>query len=123
MDYQKRNPLTDSEKEFYVNLLQLCPPGMAVFTKIKLAELVKSTAETGSDKYYNDVKKILSFTLDFAVYDLNENYTVAVFDYQEDEGFKEDRKSFLTGVFNSIDIKYFCLDRVADLYLIEFLKV
>nr|WP_241391983.1 DUF2726 domain-containing protein [Serratia entomophila]ULG10681.1 hypothetical protein 176p2_00018 [Serratia entomophila]ULG10734.1 hypothetical protein 176p2_00071 [Serratia entomophila] len=120
MDYQQRNPLTTSEKEFYANLVQLCPPGVVVLSKVKLAELVKPTAESGNDKFFDDIKKILSFTLDFAVYDLNNNYTVAVFDYQENGVFKEERTLFLTGIFRSIDVKYFCLERVAELYLIDF---
>ncbi|WP_455872441.1 DUF2726 domain-containing protein [Serratia proteamaculans] len=122
MDYQQRTPLTIQEKEFYANLVQLCPPGVVVLSKVKLAELVKPTAESGSDKFYDDIKKILSVTLDFAVYDLNNNYTVAVFDYQENGVFKEDRKSFLTQVFNDSSIKYFSVERVAELYLIEIFK-
>ncbi|MBV6695285.1 DUF2726 domain-containing protein [Serratia quinivorans] len=122
MDYQQRNPLTTSEKEFYANLVQLCPPGVVVLSKVKLAELVKPTAESGSDVFYEHIKKILSFTLDFVAYDLNDNYTVAVFDYQEDGFFKEERKSFLTKVFNQSSIRYFCISRVAELYLIDFFK-
>ncbi|CAI1196542.1 TPA: DUF2726 domain-containing protein [Yersinia enterocolitica] len=122
MDYQQRNPLTIQEKEFYANLVQLCPPGVVVLSKIKLAELVKPTAESGSDKFYNDIKKILSVTLDFVVYDLNNNYTVAVFDYQGNGIFKEERKSFLSEVFKQSSIEYFCISRVAELYLIDFFK-
>jgi hypothetical protein len=122
MDYQQRIPLTDYEKEFYANLVQLCPPGVIVLSKVKLAELVKSTAESGSDKFYDDIKKILSVTLDFAVYDLNNNYTVAVFDYQENGIFKEDRKSFLSDVLNQSSINYYCISRISKLYLINFFK-
>ncbi|HIF6613829.1 TPA: DUF2726 domain-containing protein [Serratia marcescens] len=123
MDYQQRNPLTDAEKEFYVNLVQLCPPGMVVFSKIKLAEIVKPTAESGTDKFYDDVKKILSYTLDFVVYDLNRNYSVAVFDYQETSEIKQDRKLFLTDVFNHLKIRFYSINRLADLYLTDFLEV
>lgn len=122
MDYQQRNPLTTLEKEFYANLVQLCPPGIVVLSKVKLAELVKPTAEPGSDKFYDDIKKILSFTLDFAAYDLNSNYTVAVFDYQENGVFKEDRKSFLSDVLNQSSINYFCISKISELYLINFFK-
>lgn len=122
MDYQQRNPLTDAEKEFYVNLVQLCPPGTVVFSKIKLAEVVKPTAESGTDKFYDDVKKILSHTLDFAVYDLNRNYTVAVIDFQENGFFKEDRVSFLTTLFDSVRIKYFALKNISDAYKIDFME-
>ncbi|MBJ2083114.1 DUF2726 domain-containing protein [Serratia ureilytica] len=123
MDYQQRNPLTDAEKEFYVNLVQLCPPGMVVFSKIKLAEIVKPTAESGTDKFYDDVKKILSYTLDFVVYDLNRNYSVAVFDYQETSEIKQARKLFLTDVFNHLKIRFYSINRLADLYLTDFLEV
>ncbi|MBH2581090.1 DUF2726 domain-containing protein [Serratia marcescens] len=123
MDYQQRNPLTDAEKEFYVNLVQLCPPGTVVFSKIKLAEVVKPTAESGTDKFYDDVKKILSYTLDFVVYDLNRNYSVAVFDYQETSEIKQDRKIFLTDIFNHLKIRFYSINRLADLYLTEFLEV
>ena len=120
MDYQQRNPLTDAEKEFYVNLVQLCPPGTVVFSKIKLAEVVKPTAESGTDKFYDDVKKILSYTLDFVVYDLNRNYSVAIFVYQENRKINEDRKHFLSEVFNQLEIKFYCINRLADLYLTDF---
>ncbi|HBL6732160.1 TPA: DUF2726 domain-containing protein [Serratia liquefaciens] len=122
MDYQQRNPLTASEKEFYVNLVQLCPLGVVVLSKVKLAEIVKPTAESGSDAFYEHIKKILSFTLDFVVYDLNNNYTVAVFDYQENGVFKEERKSFLSEVFNQSSIEYFCISRISELYLIDVFK-
>ncbi|MGL9740111.1 DUF2726 domain-containing protein [Serratia sp. (in: enterobacteria)] len=119
MDYQQRNPLTDEEKEFYVNLVQLCPPGTVVFSKIKLAEVVKPTAESGTDKFYDDVKKILSHTLDFAVYDLNRNYTVAVIEFQGNRAIDEERKKFLTSVFDQLSVKYFCVESVAEAYLID----
>ncbi|HGM7400893.1 TPA: DUF2726 domain-containing protein [Serratia marcescens] len=119
MDYQQRNPLTDAEKEFYVNLVQLCPPGIVVFSKIKLAEVVKPTAESGTDKFYDDVKKILSHTLDFAVYDLNRNYTVAVIEFQGNRAIDEERKKFLSSVCDQLSVKYFCVDSVAEAYLID----
>ncbi|MFN3071349.1 DUF2726 domain-containing protein [Serratia sp. J2] len=120
MDYQKRNPLTDSEKEFYVNLLQLCPPGMAVFTKIKLAELVKPTADPGSDKFYVDVKKILSYTVDFVVYDLNSNCTVAVLEFQPDGESNKEKEVLLNQCSLELKFKYFRLNTLVDLYKIDF---
>ncbi len=120
MDYQQRNPLTDAEKEFYVNLVQLCPLGMVVLSKIKLAEIVKPMAESGTDKFYDDVKKILSYTLDFAVYDLNGNYTVAVVDYQDYERIDQHRHLFLKAILNECHIKYFVMSNISDLYREDF---
>ncbi len=122
MDYQQRNPLTDAEKEFYVNLVQLCPPGTVIFSKIKLAEVVKPTAESGTDKFYDDVKKILSHTLDFAVYDLNRNYTVAVVDYQDYERIDQQRNYFLKTILNECHIKYFVMSNISDMYRQDFFK-
>ncbi|ASL96025.1 TPA: DUF2726 domain-containing protein [Serratia marcescens] len=122
MDYQQRNPLTDAEKEFYVNLVQLCPPGTVVFSKIKLAEVVKPTAESGTDKFYDDVKKILSHTLDFAVYDLNRNYTVAVVDYQHSERNDQQRNLFLKATLNECHIEYYVMSNISDIYKEDIFK-
>ena len=111
--------MTDKEKEFYVNLLTICPPQFVVFPKIKLAELIKPSAEFGTESFITTFKELNKIIIDFALFNLNENLTVALFDFQEDGEFNAQRRKFLEEVSNSIEIKYYCLSQISELYLID----
>lgn len=122
-DYQHRKLMTDKEKEFYVNLINLCPDGFFIFPKIKLAELIKPTADFGSDKFISDFKELNKITIDFAIFDFINDHTVALIYFQENGSFSEEKISVLKKTCDELDVVFHQISKISELYLLDLFKV
>lgn len=118
-NYQHRKFMTEKEKEFYVNLIKLCPDGFSVFPKIKLAEIIKPIADFGSEKFISEFKELNKITIDFAIFDISNNYTIAIINYQEDGSFNESKISFLNQVCSNLNVAVYQFKKITDLYLVD----
>lgn len=121
-NYLHRKLMTDKEKEMFVNLLQLCPAGFGVFPKIKMAELFKPSAEFGTETFISEFKEINKVTVDFALFDINKNYTVTIISYQEDGDFSDNKISLLHKICSELNVNFYKLDRISELYLVDLFK-